>query len=155
MYFVTDTKQKNMNVQIIKKSTAAADFKPIRMGWAERKDCVAENIWFGSNSVEGDVFAIDATSQKHSYSVNWTLAINVKSKSGRVINETEVIVSDRNGREVKRMMTDKKGYLNIDLQEYSVKNNIKTMLSPYTITSGKKKIEVELDKDSAITLEIK
>jgi len=143
------------NNHIIKKSTAAADFKPIRMGWAERKDCIAENIWFGSNSVEGDVFAIDATSQKHSYSVNWTLAINVQSKSGRVINETEVIVSDRNGREVKRMMTDKKGYLNIDLQEYSFKDSIKTILSPYTITSGKTKIEVELDKDSAITLEIK
>jgi phosphatidate phosphatase APP1 len=125
------------------------------MGWAERKDCVAENIWFGSNSVEGDVFAIDATSQKHSYSVNWTLEISIKSKSGRAINETEVVVTDRNGREVNTMTTDKSGYLSIDLQEYSVKDNIKTMLSPYTVLAGKKKIEVELDKDSEITLEIK
>jgi hypothetical protein len=29
------------------------------------------------------------------------------------------------------------------------------MLSPYTVLAGKKKIEVELDKDSEITLEIK
>jgi hypothetical protein len=143
------------NNRIVKKSSAGDGFKPIRMGWAERKDCVAENIWFGSNSVEGDVFAIDATSQNHSYSVNWTLEINIKSKSGREINDTEVVITDRNGREVKRMLTDKKGYLSINLQEYSVKDYNKTMLSPYTITCGKKNIELDLMKDSAITLEIK
>ena len=48
-------------------------FKPFRMGWKEREDCIAKNVEFRSNDIRGANFDMDATEQDHSYSVYWTL----------------------------------------------------------------------------------
>ncbi|MEI6048420.1 MAG: hypothetical protein WCS03_05940 [Bacteroidota bacterium] len=143
------------NNQFTKSRSAGNDFKAIRIGWSEREDCVAENIRFESNNVEGDVFGIDATDQTHSYSVYWTLTINLRDKSGRILPYADIVIMDKGRKEVLRQKTDKNGYLRVDLPEYSVEGDAKTESSPYKILAGKKKIEVELKKNEEINLVIK
>ncbi len=92
-----DMNTKIFNNTIIKSPLAKTDFQPIRMGWAERKDCVATDIEFRSNNFEGIDFGINATDQSHSYSVWWTLKVKVTDKKGNVIKGTEVRFLDING----------------------------------------------------------
>ena len=54
---------------ISRSPASKTSFKPIRMGWIERDDCLAKEIEFRSNTFEGFDFEIDATDQHHSYSV--------------------------------------------------------------------------------------
>ena len=77
------------------------------------------------------------------------------NKKGETVKETEIRVLDKNGIEVANHKTDKNGSISVELLEYSVDGKEKTFLSPYTVIAGKKKTEVQLNKNSETTLVIK
>lgn len=142
------------NNSIIRSPEANASFQPIRMGWAKRKDCVAKDVEFRSNNFEGLDFGIDATDQPHSYSVWWTLTVNVSDKTGKIAKGADVQIIDANGQEAIRQQANDQGVIKVELQEYSVNDKEQSLRSPYTIIVGKKKIKVGLNKNTTISLTI-
>ncbi|MBE9512379.1 MAG: hypothetical protein IMY71_16015, partial [Bacteroidetes bacterium] len=149
------TNTKIYNNRITKAPNTIGNFKPVMMGWPERPDCLAKNIEFRSNDIEGMEFDVDMTDQHHSYSVYWTLNVNVVNKKGEAVKDTEIRILNKNGKEVISRKADKNGYLSMELLEYSVDSKEKTFLSPYTVIAGKKKTEVQLNKNSETTLVIR
>jgi hypothetical protein len=149
-----DENSKIFDNTIIKSPLATTDFKPIRMGWAERDDCIARNIQFRSNNFEGIDFGINATSQPHSYSVWWKLKVKVTDKNGNAIKGVEVRIQDKNGNEVARQLSDNYGIIKTELQEYSVTNKGKSSVSPFTILVGEKKEKINLNKNQEINITI-
>jgi hypothetical protein len=137
--------------QITKSQSAGRDFKIFRMGWAEWKGCVAENIRFESNNIVGDVFGIDATDQPHSYSVYWTLTVKVADKNGKVVKDAAVKILDKSGKEVVNQKTSGEGTMQVQLPEYFFSNSERNYSSPYKVMVGKKKQEVSLDKNREVT----
>jgi hypothetical protein len=138
------------NNTIVKSSIADEHFKPFRMGWDGYQGCIATDIQFRSNVVEGGGFEIDATGQDHSYQVYWSLEIHVNDKKGNPAVGEEVRILDKDGEEVFRQVTGQEGTIHHDLPEYSFISGEKTFSSPYTIMVGKKKQKVELTGDSFI-----
>lgn len=126
------------------KTSNAADFKPVRMGSHEQKICIAENVSFRSNKFEGMEFGIEATNQHHSYSVSWTLDININE------NESNIRIIDRSGKEVINREVAEKGKLSLELPEYSVDGDVKVNYSPYTVIVGDNTLKVNLNKNSNI-----
>ncbi len=149
----TDTKI--YNNQITKVPDSLSQYKQVRMGSMEWDACVAKNIEFRSNNLEGSEFEVDATQQNHSYSVYWTITIHIKDKKDNPVKDTEVSILDNNGNEVLNQKTSTEGYVSSELMEYSVEGSVKTCFSPFTIIAGKKKTEVQLNKNSKLTLVIK
>lgn len=141
------------NNTIIKSPDTKGNFKPIRMGWAERKDCVAKDIDFRSDEIIGSEFGIDATSQNHNYSVYWTLKINVVDKKENPVGDAVVKIFNKNGEVVATLKTQPDGTIKDELLEYSFSNSIKTYHSPYKIMVGKASESINLNKNSAITIE--
>lgn len=139
---------------IIKSPMTKTNFSPIRMGWNERKDCVATDIEFRSNQFEGFDFSIDATNQPHSYSVWWTLKVDVTDKKGNVVNGAEVQFLDKNGNEIARKITNDNGFVQVELQEYSINDKEKISSAPYSVVVGKKKEKVNLNKNTNINMTI-
>ncbi len=139
------------NNTIVKSATAGENFKPFRMGWDGYYKCVAKNIQFRSNVIEGTGFEIDATGQDHSYVVYWTLEVHVTDKNGKALTGKEVRILDRNGQEVFKQLTGKEGNIIHELPEYSYVSVEKVFSSPYTVIVGKKKRNVELTSNSRIT----
>ncbi|HPE74893.1 MAG TPA: hypothetical protein PLC80_02320 [Draconibacterium sp.] len=139
---------------IIKSPLTITDFKPIRMGWAERDDCVARDIQFRSNNFEGIDFDINSTSQAHSYSVWWTLKVKVTDKKGNSLKGVEVRIHDKNGNDVFRKLTDSLGIIKTELKEYSVNDKEKSPVSPFTIIVGEKKEKINLNKNQEIEITI-
>ncbi len=140
--------------RISKSPAAETDFQAVRMGWIERTDCLAKDIEFRSNEFEGMDFSIDATPQHHSYSVYWTMTVNVIDKKGKV-EGAEVRILDKNGDEVLSLITDSIGSVKAELLEYTADGDEITYLSPYTATVNKKKEEVYLNADKVITIKVK
>lgn len=140
--------------QITKSQSAGNDFKAFRMGWAEWKGCVAENISFESNSIVGDVFSIDATDQPHSYSVCWTLTIRVADINGKVVKDAVVKILDKSGKEVVNQITSSEGKIQVQLPEYSFSGAERIYSSPFTVFVGKKKQEITLDSNIDITIKL-
>jgi len=138
---------------IIKARNAGEDFKPVRMGWAGRRDTRAKNIEFRSNVIEGAEFGIDATDQEHSYSVFWTLSVKVVDGSSSAVPEAEVLITDVSGRDVRKGKTGRDGLFGAELLEYSVSGRNKTVLSPYTVKVGNKNQTVNLDRNREIIFE--
>jgi hypothetical protein len=149
-----DENTKIFDNTIIKSPLATTDFKPIRMGWAERDDCIARDIQFRSNNFEGIDFGFNATSQPHSYSVWWTLKVKVTDKKGNAVNGAEVRIQDKNGKEVARQFSDNLGFIKTELQEYSVNDKEKSSVSPFTIIVGEKKEKIVLNKNQEISITI-
>ncbi len=137
---------------IVASSDAGADFKPIRMGWDGYHRCVASDIHFCSNTVEGGTFEIDATGQDHSYTVSWKLEIQVTDNKGMSLDGKEVRVLDKKGKEVFKGPTRLGKVVAEDLPEYSFASGEKIFRTPYTVMVGKKKQKVELTRDSAVTV---
>ena len=149
------TNTKIYNNRITKAPNTLADFKAVLMGWSERGDCLAKNIEFRSNNIEGMEFDIDASDQHHSYSVFWTLNVNMVNKKGIAVENAEIRILNKNGIEVTNQKTDKNGSVKVELLEYSVDGKEKTFMSPYTVIAGKKKKDIHLIKNSEITLVIR
>ena len=141
--------------RINKAENTLQNFKPIRMGSLEQPDYLAIGTEFRSNELTGLDFGVDATSQHHSYSVYWTLTINLYDKQHRALKGIEINVLDRNGNKVLNQMSDSKGCLRVELPEYLVDGDEEKYLSPYTIIAGKKKIIIELKRNIASDVVIK
>lgn len=138
--------------RIIKMNGSDEQLKPFRMGWAPRKDCLARDIEFRSNELEGFDFGLDITEQLHSYSVWWMLRVKVTDTQGNAIKATDVTIADKNGMEVARLQTNTEGYIQTELKEYSLNDKEKVSFSPYTITAGRKKEQIHLNKNAKITI---
>ena len=137
---------------VIKSDKAGDSFNPFRMGWDERKDCVANDIEFRSNMLEGLEFGIDATEQSHSYSVWWTLKINVTDNKGSTTKGVDVLIQDKNGKKVACLLVNEQGFVQTELPEYTVNGKKKVVFSPYTIVIGEKKEDVCLGENTEINI---
>jgi hypothetical protein len=140
------------NNRIVKSPKANENFKPFRMGWDERTDCVAKDIQLRSNEIIGSEFGIEATEQDHNYSVYWTLKILVVDKKGNPVGGTNVRINDKNDEEVANLKTSGNGIISKELLEYSFKNLTKTYSSPFKIIVGKTSEKVNLDKNKTIII---
>jgi hypothetical protein len=142
---------KIFNNTIIRSASAKAGFKPFRMGWSERDDCIAKNVEFRSNNFQGTTFDLQVTDQPHSYSVYWTLTINAVDAEKKPMKNTEVTIADANNAIAFRGKTDSSGVLKTELLEYTVKGKEKIISSPYTISAAGIKKEIYLDSNRQIT----
>jgi hypothetical protein len=140
---------------ISRSPASKTSFKPVRMGWIERNDCLAKKIEFRSNTFEDFDFDIDATDQHHSYSVFWTLRARVINKKGKAVPMAEVKILDRTGEEVMIRTTDDNGLILAELLEYAVDGESISYLSPYTLIVNKKKKEVLLNRNTEIDITIR
>ncbi len=131
------------------------EFVPVRMGSHEQPDYVAEGTMFRSNEFLGLNFGIDPTDQHHSYTVFWTLTVKLLDKTGKPLNKMEVVITDKNQKEVLHQNTDDHGSVSVELPEYFVNGNIKIFSAPYTVNAGKRKMKVELNKNTVLSLELK
>jgi hypothetical protein len=140
--------------QIIRSDSAVKNFKPFRIGWKDRDESVAEGIRFESNDISGASFDVDATDQPHSYSVYWTLTVNVSDKSGRPIIGIPVLITDKNGRKILEQSTETDGKVQVQLTGYSVSGSKKTTSSGYTVNVAGKIEEVILDKNTEVNVKL-
>jgi len=137
---------------IEKTQNTTSDFKPIRMGSYEQPDFLAFGTKFRSNEFSGFDFDIDATTQHHIYSVYWTLSVKLHDKSGKVLPGQEIKVVDRNGKEVTRRQTDYSGGMQIELLEYDADGDARKYSAPYTVITGKKKMDTGLTKNTELDI---
>ena len=140
------------NNNIVKSATADDRFKPFRMGWDGYHRCVAKDIQFHSNVIEGGGFEIETTGQDHTYEVYWDLEIHVTDKNGKALGGKEVRIQDKNGEEVFCQLSSEEGFIVHELPEYSFISQEKVFNTPYTVIVGKKKQKVELTSDSVIAI---
>jgi hypothetical protein len=134
------------------KALDGARFSTFRIGSAGCDDCVAKNIRFRSNHSEGQGFSLDVTDQDHSYSVFWTLGIELHDANGLPLGNTDVSIIDNNGKTALRSRTDPDGKISAELIEYSVDGKTRKSYSPYIIKAGKYTKEVVLDSNKQITI---
>ena len=131
-----------------------AVFSTFRIGSMGCDDCVARDVKFRSNAVEGQAFSLKVSDQDHSFRVSWTLNIAVKDDKGNPVQNTVVTIRDRtNGRSFKAR-TDESGMVTTELPEYAVDGRAKKIYSPYTVRTGTITRQVELNSNRAIMLEL-
>jgi hypothetical protein len=139
----------------IRAAGAPDGWKPVRMGWMPRNDCVATEIEFRSNHVEGAPFEVEATTQPHSYTVRWSLEVELKDADGKSLPDREVVITDRSGRESFRGRSDSHGTLCTELPEYVFSDGKRQYASPYTISCAGVRRKVELKDNMALSLALK
>ena len=122
------------------------------MGWDGYYKCVAKDIQFRSNTIEGADFGVDATGQEHSYSVYWTLEIQVEDKKGNPVAEKKVRILDQKGTEVYNQLTDRSGVVVCELPEYSLISSEMVFSSPYIVFVGKSKEKIELTSNTELKI---
>jgi hypothetical protein len=133
------------------RSPGAADFKPFRMGWIERDDCVAKNVEFRSNELKGLKFGIDASAQDHTYAVYWTLAVHVGRANGKPAAGEEVKIMDKDNAVLTSAKTDASGVLQSELLEYKAEGQSRAFSAPYTVEVAGIKKQVSLTGNTAIS----
>lgn len=133
----------------------SVSFAPVKMGSYEQPDFLADGTSFRSNEFKEMDFSVDATDQHHTYSVSWTLTVHLQNKEGKPLTARDVVITDRNKKVVAQPTSDDQGDIIVELPEYSVDGKVKSYSSPYIVTSGKKKAEVELHKNTIVMLEAK
>lgn len=141
--------------RIVKSGNSLNNFKPVRMGSFEQPDYLAVGAEFRSNEFSGLEFGINATKQHHSYSVYWTLTINLRDKSGMALPDKHIMIMDSDRKEVLHQNTNIHGSISVELPEYFVDGDVKTGSSQYTVVIGEKKILVELKNNREMDLVIK
>ena len=129
-------------------------FATFQIGSKEVSEGIAENIKFRSNEVAGRIFEIEKTDQDHSFSVYWTLTINAFDGNGNASANTAVQISDKNGNIIAEEETDKNGIFSKELMEYEYRDFQQTFKSPYKITVGNDTRQVDLNKNTEITLKL-
>jgi hypothetical protein len=130
-----------------------AKFKTFRIGSLGCDDCVAKNIEFRSNKIEGQQFGLNVTDQDHSYAVYWTLKIKVNDNKGIPLKNADITIFDKSNAIVLKSKTEENGKLTIELPEYAVDGKNKKVSSPYIISVGKFKKEVELNNNMEIIIQ--
>jgi hypothetical protein len=127
-------------------------FNTFRIGYSGCDDCVAKNIKFRSNNVEGQKFSLSVTDQDHSYSVYWTLNVKVMDAKNLPVRNADITILNRNNEIAFRSKTNELGKIAAELPEYSAEGNTKKLFSPYTIRAGEIKKEVVLDDNKEILI---
>jgi hypothetical protein len=130
-----------------------AKFKTFRIGTAGCNDCIAKNVEFRSNNIEGQKFELDVTDQDHSYSVYWTLIVKIHDSKGIPGKNTDLTIRDKNNIVVLHSKTDENGKFSAELPQYIVDGTEMKVLSPYTVRAGTLKREIELDSNKEIILQ--
>jgi hypothetical protein len=128
-------------------------FKTFTIGSAGCDECVAKNIEFRSNNIKGQKFSLKVTDQDHSYSVYWTLNIKVIYTKGAAVKDADVTIFDKSNAVVLQSRTDRVGKLKVELPEYAVDGKQKIVSSPYTISVGNAKKEIELESNKEIEIQ--
>jgi hypothetical protein len=130
-----------------------AKFKIFRIGTTGCDDCIAKNVEFRSNKIEGQKFDVEVTDQDHSYSVYWTLSIKILGTNGAPARNTDVTIRDKNNTIILQSKTNEAGKLSAELLQYSVDGKEKKVSTPYTVISGNLKKAIELDNNKEIILQ--
>jgi hypothetical protein len=130
-----------------------ASFSTFRIGSAGCDECVAKNIKFRSNKIEGQKFSIDVTDQDHSFSVYWTLSVTLNDQKGEPLANTDITIFDKNGNVAARTRTDSSGKISKELIEYSAEAKNRRYFSPYTLKAVDITREVNLDKNKDIIIQ--
>ena len=130
-----------------------AKFNAFTIGHAGCDDCIAKNIEFRSNNIEGQKFEMSVTDQDHSYSIFWTLKIKLADSTGSPSKNTDVTIRDRNNAIVLNTKTDNNGMISVELPQYSVYGKEKKISSPYTVSAGNFIKEIELDNNKELILQ--
>ena len=143
---------KIFNNTIINASETGERFNPIRVGSAGCDWCVAKNIEFRSNVIEGGDFDLQVTDQDHSFSVYWTLEVALKDKKGNPVKNAAVTILDKNKQSVASGKMDGAGRFAAELMEYSFDRKGRNFLAPYTLLVGKIKKEVQLNRNTRVAL---
>ncbi|MBN2289628.1 MAG: hypothetical protein JXQ83_09880 [Candidatus Glassbacteria bacterium] len=133
----------------IKAENAPESYKPVRMGWGS---ATAKDIEFRSNVFEGSDFAVEATGQDHSYSVFWTLTVEVLDRAGNPLADEQVVVTDNAGSEVATGKTDGAGEFAAELIEYQAAGSERACRTPYTVAAAGMVQEANLDRNTRITV---
>ncbi len=128
-------------------------FSTFRIGYAGCDDCIAKNIKFRSNNVEGQKFSLAVTDQDHSYSVYWTLSVKVRDAKNLPVKNADITILNRNNEVAFKSKTNELGKISAELSEYSTEGMNKKLFSPYTILAGEIKREVELDDNKEILIQ--
>ncbi len=131
-------------------SLDGTDFKTFQIGHLGCSDCVAKNVEFRSNKVEGGKFEIEYTDQDHSFSVFWKLSLVVADTKGLQNRNADVEILNSKNEVVLKTKFDNKGKLSVELPEYIIDGKNKNLLSPYTIIIGDFRKEVKLDQNKEI-----
>lgn len=127
-----------------------ASFKTFQIGHLGCNSCVAKNVEFRSNKVEGGKFEIESTDQDHSFSVFWRLSLIVRSENGSPAQNVSVEILNSYNEVVLKTKSDNDGKLSVELPEYIVEGKNKISLSPYTIVIDDFRKKVTLDQDMEI-----
>ena len=143
---------KIFNNTIIKSPSAGQDFKVIRIGHKGCDWCVAKDVEFRSNIIEGNDFDLQVSEQDHSFSVYWTLDVELKDKKGGAVKNSVINILDKDKQNVASGKTDEEGRFSTELLEFKFDNKGKTFLAPYTIVVGKDRKEVRLNANTKITM---
>lgn len=131
-----------------------ARFPTFRVGHAGCDDCVARNVTFRSNRVEGQPFSLKVTPQDHLVTVYWSLGVGVKNKMQQPERGAVVVVKDCTGKVVTKARTDDKGEANFELPQYTHKGTGKINFSPYAVSVGKSKVMVDLENSKMISINL-
>jgi hypothetical protein len=132
-----------------------ARFATFRIGHSGCDDCVARDVTFRSNRVEGQPFLLKVTPQDHLFTVYWTLEAAVKDSKGQPVAGAVVTATNSSGKIVSRLTTDDNGVTRIELPQYKYNGKKNVHFSPYILSVGKSRVEVDLDSDKSISLQVK
>ena len=141
------------NNTIIKSPTADTNFKPFRMGW--KKSSIATNIEFRSNTIENADLEFEMEGDEHSYSVFWTLKINIIDKNKNPVAGVDVSIFDKNGLKVNTLKSSDAGLVTLELPQYLVKGSKKIEYTPYTVKVKKRKKVISLNQNSELIISVR
>ncbi len=133
--------------------TEGAEFIPFRVGWSSGS--VATDISFRSNNFTNIQMGFDQTKSKHSYSVYWTLQVQLVDKKGNPIVGQEVELLDFGGDVVHDLQSDDNGMVVVELPAYRMEGQQVVRWAPYTVRVGKKSKRVDLDQNTELTMKLR
>jgi len=129
-----------------------SSFKTFRIGQTGCDDCVARNVKFRSNSMQGRQIDFDVTHQNHSYSVHWTCLLHIKNEKGEPLQNEKVSITDRNNSRTMQQVTDNSGSVSIELIEYSVSGNDLIRNAPYKVKIRDISKDISLNQNTELTV---
>lgn len=143
---------KIINNTIVKSPSAEIGFEPFRMGWSDYS--VASEIEFRSNTFVDTDFGIEKLDLDHSYSVYWTLNVQVMDKKENPVQGVDLTIIDSNGGELDYRTSDD-GMVSLELPEYRMSGAQKTNFAPYRIQVGKNTKTVTLNQNTSLTMRLR
>lgn len=140
--------------RIAKTADSVNDFAPVRLGY-KYGNRPAAAIAFRSTTVDGIPFRIAREGQAEtSFSVSWTLDLELASSDGGALGGKLVEVFDRTGKQVFNGESAADGRVSAELLAYQVAGDDTEVRSPFTVRVGAKEERVELAGNTRLALTI-